>query len=108
MNHYTDKHSGIRYSEKEIKVMISKAKSQLLENQSDEYGFNYCVKCQEMAEQGIRIPNDMSHQRITCAHIKSVKECKEDSDIETLFSPDSMVVECLWHHQRRDKLHTQF
>lgn len=100
---YTDKYSGERYTQKQIEKHLHNSKAELLSLQRENYGWNFCVECSELAQQGVRIPDDLEHKTITCAHIKSVKKCKDDSEIERIWDVKNMIPECLYHHAIRDK-----
>ena len=95
---YTDKHSGKKYTQQQIDRNLSKAKKELRQEQIDEYGYQFCVSC------GI----NSSHSIIDCSHVKSVKWCKEHSEIELIWDKSNMDLLCREEHQKRDGLTLQF
>jgi len=101
---YTDATSGEKYSQVDINRNLTKAKGELLEAQRNEWGWSFCEKCKELSEKGWRVPDELKYKTITCAHIKSVKKCKEDGEIEKIWDVDNMIPECLHHHGIRDGL----
>jgi len=93
MNHYTDKHSGIRYSSDEIERNRRTSGRSLFERQLFDYGYNFCEKCKVN-----------SSQKLDPAHIKSVDWCKKNSEIEMIWSLDNQMVLCRECHKEYDKL----
>lgn len=104
---YTDKYSGVKYSQREIDINLRIAKQELIDIQKEEHGWNFCVKCAEEAEDGGIIENDMAHSLLDCSHNKPVKKCKEDSEIEKIWDVNNMTILCRYHHAEYDKLSIQ-
>lgn len=96
MNTYKDS-SGRRWTQDQIERKTTKAKAQLLEEQREEYGYNFCSTCER---------NDC--KPVTCAHVVSVKEAKETGRTELCWSVPNMVPEGLPCHQERDGLAPKF
>ena len=95
MNSYKDS-NGKRWTQKQIERKITVAKAELLENQIQEEGYNFCVTCESN-----------SCKPVTCAHIISVKEAKETGHTELSWDVLNMIPEGLPCHQKRDKLNIQ-
>jgi len=88
--------TGKRLTTSQIETRITYAKGLLLQNQLDEHGYNFCTTCKR---------NDC--KPITCAHIITVKECKESGRAELAYDVENMTPEGLPCHQKRDKLNIQ-
>jgi hypothetical protein len=106
-NHFTTS-DGERVSSKEIDKRIHKAKAELLQNQLDSYGYNFCEECKIDAEHGIRVPTDMAHQILDCSHTKPVSECKKDGEVELSWDVNNLRVLCRFHHNKHDNSGLRF
>ena len=84
---------GTRLTTSQIDTRITLAKGILLDNQRQQHGYNFCETCKR---------NDCIP--VTCAHLISVKECKESGRSELAFSVSNMIPEGLPCHKKRDKL----
>ena len=92
MNTYSDS-TGVRKPKSLIDRKIREAKEKVLENQKDEYGFNFCVECK--VSSGVRLD---------CSHDKSVNDCQNDGTVELAWSEDNIKIRCRPCHQIRDGL----
>lgn len=95
---YTDKHSGIKYSQLDINQNKAKAAKILFERQFDEEEYNFCQEC------GI----NGSSAKLDPAHIKSVAQCIADGDIELIWSVINHKILCRGCHKVEDGLNLQF
>ena len=80
-----------------IDSRVRKAKEQVINNQLEEYGYNFCVKCGKST--GIRLD---------CSHIKSVDWCQKNGCCELAYDVNNIEVLCREHHEERDKLNLIF
>lgn len=92
MNSYSTS-TGERLSNSVIERRMVIAKKQLLENQFNEHGYNFCEQC------GIS-----SGTYLDCSHDISVKKAKEDGRAELCYKVGNMNVLCRKCHQIKDKL----
>ena len=93
---YSDS-DGNRYTTQEIDRKTSKAKEALVQEQLDEYGYNFCTTCGR---------NDC--KPVDCAHLISVKEAKETGRAELCWDwQGNMIMEGRRCHQKRDGLNIQ-
>jgi hypothetical protein len=102
---YTDKHSGKKYTQQQIDFNYSKSRKSLLRVQRDIYGYNFCIECKNQHDQnGIIPPDEMEFKLLDCSHIKSRQQCKNDSEIEKIWSVDNLQILCRHHHTEFDGL----
>lgn len=92
MNHYKTT-NGERISKPEIDRRVRKAKSNVIENQRTEHGYNFCVECERS-----------SGTRFDCSHIVSVNECQKMGRSELAFDESNIEILCRECHQVRDGL----
>lgn len=97
MNTYSTS-SGQRVTQSQIDRNITKAKAAVLQNQIDQYGYNFCVDCKRNA----------SGTRLDCSHDISVKEAKECGKAELSWDVENIKIRCRKCHQELDKLNLQF
>lgn len=105
MNRYKTS-SGEWITKAQIDRNTRDAKTQLIANQYQEHGYNFCITCL-----GKPIPesaNDMECRILDCAHIISVKECQEIGRAELCWDLNNMIIECRYHHKIRDGLNLKF
>lgn len=95
MNSYSTS-DGTRLKQSVIDSLITKAKKQKLENQFNEFGYNFCEEC------GIS-----NGTYLDCSHNESVKSCKENGRTEKAFDVNNITILCRKHHQEKDKLNIQ-
>ena len=88
---------GTRVTQSQIDARIRKTKAQLVQNQFDEYGYNFCTKC---------CKNDC--KPIDCSHNVSVKDCKEQGRTELAWNINNMELIGRIHHKEKDGLNLQF
>lgn len=96
MNTYSDS-EGNRYTQSQIDSRIRKAKAQLLENQINDFGYNFCEQC-----------GKSRGDYLDCSHDISVKKAKDEGNTELCWKVGNMTVLCRTCHQAKDKLHVQF
>lgn len=96
-NKYSDS-DGNKWTTDQIDRKVTKAKEQLVQDCLDEHGYVFCHTCQR---------NDC--KPVDCAHLISVKECKETGQSELAWDwQNNMILEGRSCHARRDKLDVQF
>lgn len=88
---------GTRVSKKTIDYRVRKAKSEKLQEQLDEYGYNFCTRCGR---------NDC--KPLDCAHIKSVDWCQKNGCAELAWDKDNIEIIGRVHHQEQDGLDLRF
>ena len=84
---------GTRLKQSVIERLITKAKKTKLENQFDEYGYNFCEECKIS-----------SSTYLDCSHDISVKKAKELGETELCFDVNNITVLCRRCHQIKDNL----
>ncbi len=89
--------TGKRYTTQQIDDKIRVAKAEVLKNQFEEYGYNFCEQC----------GNNGSGTRLDCAHDLSVKRCKEEGRSEVAWDIRNINVLCRTCHQEKDGLNIQ-
>jgi hypothetical protein len=95
--HTTD---GETLTRTELDRRISKAKVQKIEDQKNEYGYNFCVDCQDGA-----FPldsNELEYNILDCSHIISVKEVCETGRAELCYDLSNIRILCRHHHKEYD------
>lgn len=97
MNHYFTS-DGERVSQSTIDSRTREAKAQVLQNQFEEHGYNFCEECGANAHSG---PLD-------CSHDVSVKKAKEMGKAELCWSTKIIVIRCRNCHKKKDGLNLQF
>ena len=83
--------TGERLSNSIIDRRITEAKKQLLENQFDEHGYNFCEQC-----------GRSSGVYLDCSHDISVKKAKDDGHAELCYKVGNMTVLCRPCHAEKD------
>ena len=96
MNHYKTS-SGERIPKSTIDKRIREAKKEKIQQQLDEYGYNFCEKC------GIS-----SGVRLDCAHVESVDICQKNGRCEKAYDVSNIKILCRKHHQEYDGLDLKF
>jgi len=96
MNYYR-KSNGDRISKSEIDSKVRKAKAEKLEEQREEYGYNFCDTCSKS-----------SGTFLDCAHVESVKSCQENGRSEKAYDKGNIKILCRECHQIFDKLDLKF
>ncbi len=91
MTTYSDSF-GNRIEKSVIDRRVKIAKKQLLQNQIDEHGYNFCEECKRS-----------SGVYLDCSHNVSVKECQESGRSELAYDVNNMEVLCRTCHQIKDK-----
>ena len=91
-NTYQDS-NGNRIQKSIIDRRVREAKKQLLQNQWDEHGYNFCETCKVS-----------SGTFLDCSHNVSVKECQESGRSELAYNVNNMEVLCRACHLIKDKL----
>lgn len=89
--------NGDYIDKKDIDRNVRKAKAQKLEEQLEEFGYNFCTKCNR---------NDCIP--VTNAHIISVDECQKTGRSELAWDLDNIALEGIPCHQKRDGLDLKF
>ena len=89
--------TGESLSNSVIDSRMQKAKKQLLQNQVDEHGYNFCEQC-----------GRSSGVYLDCSHDISVKKAKENGKAELCYKVGNMTVLCRKCHQEKDGLNINF
>ena len=98
--------NGDRITKAEIDRKVREAKRQLIENQINDYGFNFCEEC---ALNGQSIDADpMKLKILDCSHILSVDKCQKAGKTEFAWDVRNLEVLCRYHHEQWDKLNLDF
>jgi hypothetical protein len=85
--------NGEYISQSKIERLITKAKAQALENQFEEFRYNFCEQC------GIS-----SGTYLDCSHDISVKKAKDNGMAEQCFNVGNITILCRKCHQIKDGL----
>lgn len=96
MNHYRTS-DGQRVSKAEIDRRVHMAKAIILDNQIEEFGYNFCSICKQ---------NDCLP--ITCMHIISVDECQKTGRTELAWDTTNMVPAGIPCHKKHDNVELHF
>ena len=94
------KSNGNRIKKSVIDARVRKAKAEKLQNQFDEFEYNFC--------ESIDCGSNGSGTRLDCAHIISVKKCQERGQSELAYAVSNISIQCRECHQKYDKLNLQF
>lgn len=97
MNTYSTS-TGERFTQSQIDAKIKKAKAEALQNQIDNYDYNFCEQCGKNG----------SGTYLDCSHEISVKRAKEEGKTEQAWNVKNIVIRCRKCHQKHDKLNVQF
>lgn len=98
MNYYKTS-NGERVGKSVVDRRVREAKKVKLQNQLDEFGYNFCEK------EGC---GQSSGTYLDCSHIESVKSCQENSLTEKAWDVDNIKILCRFHHQIYDGLDLKF
>ena len=93
MNTYSDT-NGKRYTTPQIERQIKKVALEMLEEQRNEFGYNFCQRCKRNA----------SNTRLDVSHNYSRKKAKEDGCVEVLWDKRCLEILCRKCHIKKDKL----
>lgn len=96
MNTYSTS-NGERFTQAQIDRKIRQAKAQLIENQLNDFGYNFCEQC-----------GKSRGDYLDCSHDISVKKAKEEGQTELCWKVQNMTLLCRTCHQEKDKLNLQF
>ena len=96
MNTYNTS-NGKRISQAEIDRKTTAAKKQLIQDQLDEFGYNFCTTCKR---------NDC--KPVDCAHVISVDEAKKTGRSELCYDVENMELTGRFCHKKQDGLDLQF
>lgn len=86
--------TGDRYTQKQIEVKIRAAKIAALQNQNNDFGYNFCEDC----------GCNGSGTRLDCSHDYSVKKAKEEGKTEQCWNVKNIIIRCRSCHEKHDKL----
>lgn len=95
-NTYSDS-QGNRYTTAQIERRITKAAKEMIQDQLDEHGYNFCTKCRR---------NDC--KPIDASHNVSRKQAKEEGRVEILWDKNNLELIGRRHHQEKDGLDLKF
>jgi hypothetical protein len=85
--------SGERFKKSVIDVKVKRAKATKLEEQLDEYGYNFCEVCHKS-----------SGTYLDCSHDISVKTAQETGHTELAWDVNNITIRCRLCHQKHDNL----
>lgn len=83
---------GTRYTQKNIDILIRKAKEAKLNDQLNEHGYHFCEKCGRSSD----VHLDLSHD-------VSVKTAKETGRTELCWTVDNLTIRCRKCHSKYDQ-----
>jgi len=92
MNTYSDT-NGKRYTTPQIERQIKKVALEMLEEQRNEFGYNFCQRCKR---------NDC--KPIDISHTISRKKAKENGNVEVLWDKSNLEILGRKCHVKKDKL----
>lgn len=84
---------GERIPQNKIEKYIKEAKREKLDDQLEEWGYNFCEDC------GVS-----SGTYLDCSHDIPVKKCKEEGMTELSWKVKKITIRCRKCHQIHDKL----
>jgi len=87
--------NGETLTRAELDRRISKAKEQKLWDQVNEFGYNFCTKCEGFHE-------GLEYGILDCSHIISIKEATESGMSELCYDKDNIQIICRYHHTLHD------
>lgn len=88
---------GSRVTQGQIDSRMRKAKANLIQEQFDDEGYNFCRKC-----------NRSTGTYFDCSHIISIQDAKNLGQTEQCWNVNNMRILCRECHQKVDKLGMQF
>ena len=90
MNHSYDS-QGNKHTSAQVERKIRAAKAELIQNQLDEFGYNFCTVC-----------NRNNCLPLDCSHHVSVKEAKETGRTELCWDLNNMAIVGRLCHKIKD------
>ena len=91
----------------ELDRRIRKAKEQKIENQKNEWGYNFCTICK--SENFEHCDWDgLDYGILDCSHIVSVKEATESGRSDLCYSLENIQIICRHHHCEHDNNQLKF
>lgn len=97
---------GTKVSKTTIDRNVRKAKEEVIQDQLNEHGFNFCEDC---AENGYpENADDMELRILDCSHNISVDECQKTGRSELAWDKNNMRIRCRFHHRQKDKTNLKF
>ena len=97
MNTYYDSF-GNRWTTKQIDRLSDKTAKELLQDQIDQHGYNFCENCGRNA----------SGMYLDVSHTISRKESKENGEVEKIWDKSNLEIICRICHNDKDGLNLQF
>ena len=97
MNSYKTS-NGERFIECQIQKKIREAKAIILQNQVDEFGYNFCETCGKNANNTI----------LDCSHNYSVSKAKKEGKTELCWDVKNIKIRCRNCHNKYDNLDLKF
>ena len=85
--------SGERIKKSVIDRLVRSAKSQVIVNQVNTFGYNFCEECKQS-----------SGAYLDCSHTLSVDQCQKQGKSELAWDVDNIRVLCRSCHRKHDKL----
>lgn len=86
---------GTKVTKAQIDYRVREAKKQKIQDQLDDYGYNFCE------EPGCG-KNHNCGEPLDCSHEKSVDWCQNNGCSELAWSLDNMKIRCRSHHCKKD------
>lgn len=105
MNYY-HKSDGSRISKAQIDRNVSQTKREIIEDQKNEFGYNFCTQCRLTGHPKNADPMELGI--LDCAHIKSVNDCQRDGMSEFAWNKSNIEILCRFHHRVIDGLDLRF
>ena len=89
--------NGEYVSQSVLEGRVTRAKAELVRNQFEEHGYNFCEQC-----------GRSSGVRLDCSHDISVKKAKDNGMAEQCWNVGNMTILCRKCHEEKDGLNFQF
>lgn len=97
---------GTRISKAQIDRNVRRAKEEVLQDQENEFGYNFCVECMKSGYP--ETYDDIELRIIDCSHIKSVNDCQREGKSELAWDKTNIRILCRKHHRLFDKTNLSF
>jgi hypothetical protein len=97
---------GNRVTKAEIERRVRQAKKQVIENQLNQHGYNFCEECIKDGLPGSA--SEMEMRTLDCSHTVSVDAAQKMGKSELAWDISNILVLCRAHHKIKDKLNLKF
>lgn len=97
---------GTRISKAQIDRNVRRAKAEVVQDQLNEYGFNFCVECFENGFPENADPMEL--KILDCSHDIPVDVCQKIGQSELAWDKTNIKITCRRHHRIKDKTNLKF